>query len=51
MNDFIYAVSWIVNTCLSELWQLVISYWIIAIFVLIGIIGAIASLVTFTREQ
>ena len=51
MNDFITAVYWIVNTCLTELWQLVISYWIIAIFVLIGIIGAIASLVTFTREQ
>lgn len=51
MSDFITAVNWIVNSCLSELWHLICSYWVIAIFVLIGIIGCIADLVTSTREQ
>ena len=51
MNDFISCVSWIVNTCLTELWSLICNYWIIAIFTLITIIGFIAQLVTSTREQ
>ena len=51
MADFIFAINWIVTTCIGGLWQLITTYWILAIFVFISILALIADLVTSTREQ
>ena len=51
MADFIAAINWIVTTCIGGLWQLITTYWILAIFVFISILALIADLVTSTREQ
>lgn len=51
MNDFIAAINWIVTSCIGGLWQLITTYWILAIFAFISILSFIADLVTSTREQ
>ena len=51
MADFITAVKWIVTSCIGGLWQLITTYWILAIFAFISILGFIADLVSSTREQ
>lgn len=51
MSDFITAINWIVTSCLGGLWQLITTYWILAIFAFISILAFIADLVSSTREQ